>query len=101
MWRTKYPRGNRREKGVKIDASYETADGSFRDIVGFQKLVTSRPDRLARNLAEHLVAYGTGASCTFADRDAISEIVRAASREDYGTRSLIRAVVLSDLFRTK
>ena len=100
-WRQKYPRGNRPEKGPPIDASYETPDGRFEDVVGFQKLTASKPERLARNLAEHLLAYGTGAACEYADRDAVARTVRRAGEAGWGLRTLIKEVVLSETFRTK
>ena len=100
-WRSKYPKYNKRGKGPKVDASYQTGGVGFKDVVGFQKLITAQPDRLAKSLAEQLLTYGTGGPPEFADRPSLEKIVRQTKRSDYGVRSIIEAVVLSETFRTK
>ncbi len=57
--------------------------------------------QLARNLAERLAAYATGAVATVTDRPAIDAILAAARAKRYGLRSLIHALVQSDLFLSK
>jgi hypothetical protein len=56
---------------------------------------------LARNLAKQLVVYATGAPIRFTDRPAIEQIVQAVQPHAYGVRSLVHAVVQSELFRAK
>jgi Protein of unknown function (DUF1585). len=60
-----------------------------------------RLKRLARSLAGHLIVYGTGGELTFADRRPLADIVAEAAAENYGLRSLIKAVVTSPLFLSK
>ncbi|PQO38774.1 hypothetical protein C5Y96_02515 [Blastopirellula marina] len=103
-WRDNYPQvqGRGVKAGPKIDASYELPSGQeFRNIDGFQKIVTSHPHRLAANVAEHLLVYGTGATIEFADRPQVELIANKAAADGYGFRSIIEHVVTSDLFLSK
>lgn len=103
-WRDYYPQlqGRGVKNGPKIDASYELPSGQeFKNIEGFQKIVTSHPHRLAANVAEHLLVYGTGATIEFADRPHVETIANKAAADDYGLRSIIEHVVTSDLFLSK
>ncbi|WP_164102155.1 DUF1592 domain-containing protein [Candidatus Laterigemmans baculatus] len=103
-WRTHYgdPRKGRKNRGPAIDTSFTMADGRpFEDLAGFRRLVLSDPRRLARNVTEKLVTYGTGAAPRFVDNAMISEIVDASAESDYGFRSLVHAVVASPIFLSK
>ncbi|MFN3153131.1 DUF1592 domain-containing protein [Bremerella sp.] len=103
-WRDHYPliQGRGVKKGPEIDASYELPSGQeFKNIQGFQKIITSHPHRLAANVAEHLLVYGTGAKIEFADRPQVETIAHKAAADDYGFRSIIEHVVTSDLFLSK
>ena len=104
QWRTNYLQisGNRRKAGPKIDASHTLPDGrEFVDIDGFQSLVAEDPRKLAECVAEKLIAYGTGASVTFADREEIEGIVERTAASNYGFRSVLEEVVVSPLFLSK
>lgn len=88
--------------GPAVDASDTLADGrSFRDIDQYKQLILEDKDQLARNLAEKLLAYGTGAAPTLADKPQIEKIVNGARDQNYGFRSLIHEVVQSTLFQSK
>jgi len=103
-WRDHYPQveGRKVKQGPEIDASYELPSGQeFKNIEGFQKIVTSHPHRLAANVAEHLLVYGTGATIEFADRPQVETIAHQAAADDYGFRSIIEHVITSDLFLNK
>ncbi len=104
QWREYYPRvqGGNQKKGLPIDASYTTAAGEpFSGIGEFRKLVAQAPQPLARNFAEELLAYGTGAATTFADRVEVDRIVSAAAEHNYGMRSILDAVITSPIFLSK
>ncbi|GAA4428036.1 DUF1592 domain-containing protein [Bremerella cremea] len=104
QWRDNYIKmeGRSVKKGPKIDASYDLPSGMhFKDIDGFQKIVTSHPHRLAANMAKHLLTYGTGATVEFVDRAQIDQIARKSAEDGYGFRSIIEQVVVSDLFLSK
>ena len=104
QWRKNYritdSAGKRRD--LPIDAADILADGSpFSGIDEFKNVVAGRPEQLARNLAGHMVSYGTGARLSFADRDAITEIAMTAAPQDYGMRSILNSVITHPIFLTK
>ena len=104
QWRERYIRldGRNSERGAVIDASYLLPDGrEFEDVDQFQQLVVAQPRSLARNVAEKLLTYGTGAPISFADRQAVEEILDKTAKDDYGFRSIIHAVVASPVFLSK
>jgi hypothetical protein len=89
-------------RGPAIDPSGELADGrTFRDIRDLKQLLIADERQLARNLAQQLTVYATGAGILFSDRPAIEAILDHAMASQYGVEDLILAVVQSDLFRHK
>lgn len=102
QYRKNYPSAKRKQKGQPIDASSETPDGRpFKDLAGFQQLIVQDKAALAANVVRHLVAYGTGATCEFADRDDVDSIVKRSANRDYGFRTLLMNMIASDLFVSK
>ncbi len=98
-WRENYIQNRKR---VPIDASYVLADGrKFDNFEQFRQLIASDPEPIARNFAEQLLVYGTGAAITFADRPIVEQIVQETQANKYGLRSLIDAVVCSSIFLSK
>lgn len=96
-----YP-GRTVSRGPDVEASGQMADGrTFRDIDEYKQLLLSDKDQLARNLAEKLVIYATGADIQFADRQEIERLVADSKANGYGFRSLLHAVVESRLFLYK
>jgi hypothetical protein len=73
----------------------------FDGIDEFKEIAAAAEPRLARNLAAHLVAYGTGAPVSFADRRAVAEIATAAGDDGHGFRSVIHAVITHPIFLSK
>ena len=73
----------------------------FDDILEFKKLLLEDEKVIARNLAEQLIVYATGAPVRFADRDDVDDILEACRSSQYGVRSLIHEIVQSPLFRRK
>lgn len=111
-WRTHYratgePRvieGRRRRywDGPAVEPGDVTPDGRrFDNIDDYKRILLEDKDQLARNLAEKLVAYGTGAAPTTTDEAAIEAIVTRVRAKGYGFKSLIHEVVQSGLFQTK
>jgi len=87
---------------LPVDASGELADGrKFSDIREFKQLLLADERQIARNLAQQLVVYATGARVRFADRDEIEKALERASSSHYGVRSLVHGIVQSELFRSK
>ncbi len=104
QWREFYRQPGQRSKsrGLPVDASYALADGrEFADVDGFQQLMLEDHSALARNIAEKLLTYGTGAAISFADRPAVDAIVASTAASDYGMRSLLHATIASPVFLSK
>jgi len=88
--------------GVTIDPSSTLVDGrSFATFDEYRSITASNPERLARNLAGHLLVYGTGGTLSYADRTAVAAIAKEAAKQGYGVRSILHAVVTSPVFTTK
>ncbi len=111
-WREKYravtangrpgPDGNRYTEALKVDPSGTTVEGeSFKDIHEFRKYLLKNEDQLARNLADRLTTFATGSGVTFADRALVEGILKKAEPSKHGLRSVLKGIVLSDLFRSK
>ena len=70
--------------------------------MGELKGLLSRDERqIARNLARQLTVFATGAPARFSDREEVEKVLDAAKDGRYGVRSLVHAIVQSDLFRNK
>ncbi len=94
--------GRRVRPGPPVDPSDVLTDGRrFRDIDEFKQLLLADKDQLARNLAEKLLAYATGAEPTPLDRPQIESIIQRTRENKNGFRSLIHEIVQSSLFQTK
>jgi hypothetical protein len=88
--------------GPVVDASYSMPDGrAFSDIKGLKELVLSDVKQIARNLVNQVMTYATGAEIEFADRREVDQIVEDLEGENYGFRSLVHAVIQSDVFLSK
>ena len=88
--------------GLPVDCSGETPDGrAFSGPAELRKLLAADPAQLARGLTRHMVTYATGAPATGLDQRAIDAIVAEAAKSNYGVRSLVHALVQSELFQTK
>ncbi len=85
-----------------VDATGELWDGrAFTGIRDFKRLLLDDEAQVARNLANQLVTYGTGAAVRFSDRAAVEKILERSRPRGYGVRSLVHAIVQSDLFLNK
>ena len=87
---------------LPVDPSNETAQGrAFADVRDFKKILLEDEQQIARNLAKQLAVYATGAPVRFSDREKIEAILAKAKPGDYGVRSILHALVQSDLFLNK
>ena len=66
-----------------------------------KKMLLQDEAAIARNLAQQLTIYATGAPVRFSDREEIEKIVEHAARRQYGVRTLLMEIVQSDLFQNK
>jgi hypothetical protein len=87
--------------GLPVDCSGKAPDGrTFTGIAELRRMLAAQPEPLARGMARHLVTYATGAPVGALDQPAIEALVKGVGGE-FGLRSLVHAVVQSELFRWK
>ncbi len=92
----------RYKQGPPVDPSDVLSDGRrFDDIDQYKRLLLEDKDQLARALASKLLTYATGVAPTAADRPEIETIVETVRGKQYGFRSLLHAIVQSELFLNK
>lgn len=95
IWRAGYGKDAR---GVAVDPTGITPEGeTFTDLTTWQQIYTKKPEHLARGFAAHFLTYATGAPPRFSDEAALDAIAKKAT----SVRSIIREVVLSEVFRRK
>jgi mono/diheme cytochrome c family protein len=89
-------------KGKKVDPADVTADGErFENIDQLKQVLLRDKPRLARALTTKLITYSTGRAPQASDQEAVEAIVAKIGAKNYGLRSLIHEIVLSELFRNK
>jgi hypothetical protein len=85
-----------------VDPSGILEDGrAFADIHEFKSHLLADERAIARNLVNQFILYATGATPSFSERQQIEEILDACQNFEYGLKSIIHAVVQSDLFKIK
>ena len=95
-WRDNYSRN------VRIDASGKLPNGSeFKNIIGLKRILADQQDQFRRALTSKLLAYSTGRHVVPADRPQIDQIVSRNQDKGQGFRDLIKAIVVSDSFRSQ
>lgn len=91
-----------RIENTKVDASGELPSGeTFSDVVGLKKILVQRQDMFARMLTDRLLTYACGRRMEALDESTVEKTVSKVSQAKYGMRSLIEAVVMSELFRAR
>ena len=89
-------------RGLPVDASGELPDHSqFTDVRDFKALLLANEPLIARNLGRQLTVFATGATVSFSDRAEIDRILEQTAASHHGVRSLVHALVGSDLFLNK
>ena len=87
---------------LPVDSAGELPDGRpFKDVRELKKLLAEDEVPIAQNLVRQLTVFATGAPARFSDREEVEKILAAAKGNKYGVRSLVHAVVQSELFRNK
>src|SRR6185369_2867966 len=87
---------------LPVDSAGALPDGRpFKDVRELKKLLVQDEVPIARNLARQLTVFATGAPVRFSDREEIEKILAAAKAKQYGVRSIVHAIVQSELFRNK
>ncbi len=86
-------------KGPDVESSFELADGrEFDSFVQFRQQMVEDKPLVARAIAEKLLIYATGRRMGLPQREAANQIVAETLKNDHGLKSMIHAVVESDLF---
>jgi hypothetical protein len=87
---------------LPVDARGELPDGrTFNGVREFKRLMLEDEAQIARNLARQLTVFATGAPVRFSDRPEIEKMLQATKAGGYGVRSLLHAIVQSELFQNK
>ncbi len=87
---------------LPVDSAGTLPDGRpFKDVRELRKLLVQDEAPIARNLVRQLTVYATGAPVRFSDRGEVERILDAARGRRYGVRSLVHALVQSELFRNQ
>ena len=85
-----------------MDADDVLPDGrKFADIAEFKRPLLAHPEQIARCVTENLVAYATGQPVGLSDHAAVNRILAESKEADYGLRTLVHAIVASELFQAK
>ncbi len=87
---------------LQVDTSGTLHDGSaFKDIRELKALLLRDEKAVARNLVCQLLIYATGAPITVSDKAHVDKILEETEHNRFGAKSLVRAIVNSDLFLRK
>ncbi len=87
---------------LPVDSAGTLPDGrEFKDVRELKKLLVQDEAPIARNLVRQLTVFATGAPARFSDREEVEKILAAAKERQYGVRSLVHAIVQSELFCNK
>jgi Protein of unknown function (DUF1592)/Protein of unknown function (DUF1588)/Protein of unknown function (DUF1585)/Protein of unknown function (DUF1587)/Protein of unknown function (DUF1595)/Planctomycete cytochrome C len=88
--------------GLPVDCAGEMLDGrKFADIREFKQMLLADEPQIARNLVRQLVVYATGEPVGFGDREQVEQILERTRPAGHGLRSLVHAIVQSELFLHK
>ena len=94
-WRTSYGK-------TPIDPAGELPGGeTFADVTGLKRVLIKRQAVFARMLTERLLTYACGRRLGALDEPVVEAIVAAQPPRGHGLRSLLEAVVTSDLFLSR
>jgi large subunit ribosomal protein L6 len=87
--------------GIEIDQAGGLLTVKRADDTRVSRSVHGLTRALAANMVRQFLMYGTGCGIHYSDRREIDRIVAEARASNYGIRSLIDAIVQSELFLTK
>lgn len=89
-------------RGPDVEMGFTTPEGrAFKNLDEYKTILLGDKDQIARNLAQKLIVYATGADIQFADREVVEQIVAKLRAKNYGFRTLIHEVVGSRVFLNK
>lgn len=88
-------------QGLDVDSSGVMPDGrKFSDIREYKSLLLEDQTAMARSLTRLLLSYSLGRQTGFSDRATIEDILARVKVDNYGLKSIINEIVLSETFRS-
>lgn len=94
--------GIRGAQAPKIDPSGELKSGrKFTTLEQYKAALVDEKEKFAKAFAEKVLTYALCRPVGYVDRSTVDELTAALAKNDYRIQPLIRAVVVSDVFRTK
>jgi len=101
-WRTEEVVPQGKGDNPKVDASGKLPDGrEFADSIGFKRLLVDELDTFNATFVKKLATYGLRRSLTLDDKTELAKISAAGKAAKHEVRSVVEALVLSDLFRSR
>ncbi len=103
QWRTQANgEGFRGKNAPPINVSGKFPEGDpFASLDEFKAGLLRRRDPFTRNLVEKMLTYALTRPVGYADHQTVEAITESVRRDDYRMRTLLRAVVRSELFQSK
>jgi len=87
-------------QGADVDASGVMPDGrTFSGIHEYKRLLLEDQTAMPRSLTRLLLTYSLGRQPGFSDRPEVERILASVNEHNYGLRSLMHEVVVSEMFR--
>jgi hypothetical protein len=87
---------------LPVDSAGELPTGQpFKDVRELKLLIIQDEVPIARNLTRQLTVFATGAPVRFSDRAELEKILDTAKPSQYGVKSIVHAIVQSELFQKK
>lgn len=91
--------GKSKQPPIRVEANGELPDGrTFDGFRGFREHLMNDREKVIRAVAGNLMTYASGRELGPADRPTIDKVVEATQQNNHGLRSMIHAVVDSELF---
>ena len=98
-WRETERVGN---KDLPIETNVVLPSGArYATVQELKALLGSQQHRLARELLESLLGYGLGRTVEFSDAIAVEEMLGELEPHQFPVRSMVHAIVSSELFQTR
>lgn len=95
-------KGRIQREDPRVDATARLPDGTvFEGVDGLREALLERRELFLNCLAGKLFAYALGRELGLADRPAVQAAIETMQRENLSLRSLIQAVVSSQVFQSK
>ncbi|NBS33200.1 MAG: DUF1592 domain-containing protein, partial [Planctomycetia bacterium] len=90
------------KKDLPIETAAALPSGArYANVQELKVLLGSQQHRLARELLESLLSYGLGRTVEFSDAVAVEEMLGELEPQQFPVRSMVHAIVASELFQTR